>query len=530
VLEKLFERISKIEDDLDPNRTGMVFNVLGDVFPANQLERMLRDMYSRNLTEDVIKDRIVDQVDTERLRRITKSTLEGLAKRELNLSAIVGKSEEAKERRLVPEVIEDFFVNASPLSGITPKPERKLEHVYRIGRLPRILMPYGERLEPRFGKLGREYKQIVFDKDLLTVDPTLEWVTPGHPLFEGVRAMVQDKVQDDLQRGAVFYDLQRSEPALLNVFSGEIHDGRGHILHKRLLVTQASQDGSITVRQPTIFLDLSLASKDTEVPDSTDLPGRDCAESIIYKQALMPILEEERVQREKEVKTISEHMEISLNTIIDRVQIQFGELLNQKESGSQEAGLDGRLKMMEDRLDELNNRLEQRRSELNKESQCTITNIQHLGSAWVLPHPDRETPKVKTMVRDPEIEKIAVDAVIKHEESRGWKVESVEEENRGFDLISRRLHPEDQNTAIEIRFIEVKGRSQVGEVALSTNEYKTAVRLKNDYWLYVVFNCATDPEVHLIKDPARMGWKPIVKVEHYHVGANEILKSEVQNG
>jgi len=530
VLEKLFERISKIEDDLDPNRTGMVFNVLGDVFPANQLERMLRDMYSRNLTEDVIKDRIVDQVDTERLRRITKSTLEGLAKRELNLSAIVGKSEEAKERRLVPEVIEDFFVNASPLSGITPKPERKLEHVYRIGRLPRILMPYGERLEPRFGKLGREYKQIVFDKDLLTVDPTLEWVTPGHPLFEGVRAMVQDKVQDDLQRGAVFYDLQRSEPALLNVFSGEIHDGRGHILHKRLLVTQASQDGSITVRQPTIFLDLSLASKDTEVPDSTDLPGRDCAESIIYKQALMPILEEERVQREKEVKTISEHMEISLNTIIDRVQIQFGELLNQKESGSQEAGLDGRLKMMEDRLDELNNRLEQRRSELNKESQCTITNIQHLGSAWVLPHPDRETPKVKTMVRDPEIEKIAVDAVIKHEESRGWKVESVEEENRGFDLISRRLHPESQNTAIEIRFIEVKGRSQVGEVALSTNEYKTAVRLKNDYWLYVVFNCATDPEVHLIKDPARMGWKPIVKVEHYHVGANEILKSEVQNG
>jgi len=128
-LEKLFDRISQIEDDLDPNRTGKVFNVLGDVFPANQLERMLREMYARNLTEAVIKDRIVTQVDTERLQRIADSTLEGLAKRELNLSAIVGKSEEAKERRLVPEVIEDFFVQASPLTGITPKQDRKQAHV-----------------------------------------------------------------------------------------------------------------------------------------------------------------------------------------------------------------------------------------------------------------------------------------------------------------------------------------------------------------------------------------------------------------
>ncbi|MEA3385920.1 MAG: DUF3883 domain-containing protein, partial [Thermodesulfobacteriota bacterium] len=119
--------------------------------------------------------------------------------------------------------------------------------------------------------------------------------------------------------------------------------------------------------------------------------------------------------------------------------------------------------------------------------------------------------------------KIAVEAVIRHEESRGWKVQSVEEENRGFDLISRRPHPEDMDTAIEVRFIEVKGRSHVGEVALTTNEYKTAERLKKDYWLYVVFNCATDPEVHVIQDPARMGWKPIVKIEHYCLAAKEVL-------
>src|SRR5271167_5276479 len=67
VFQKLFERIKKIEEDLDPQRTGKVFNVLGsDVLPANQIEKWLREMYARNLTEQVIKDRIIEQVDRER--------------------------------------------------------------------------------------------------------------------------------------------------------------------------------------------------------------------------------------------------------------------------------------------------------------------------------------------------------------------------------------------------------------------------------------------------------------------------------
>lgn len=526
VLEKLFDRIEKIEEDLDPKRTGKVFNVLGDVFPANQLERMLREMYSRNLTEEVVKDRIVKQVDTERLRRITESTLEGLAKRELNLAAIVGKSEEAKERRLVPEVVEDFFTQAAPISGIVPRADKNRPHIYRIGRLPRPLLPYGEQLEPRFGKLGKEYKEIVFSKDYLQTDPTLEWVTPGHSLFESVRTMVWDKTQTDLQRGAVFFDLHRQEPVLLDVFSAEVRDGRGNVLHKRLFVTQTAMDGTISIRQPTIFLDLTAAPTGTAVPDKSGLPDRTQIEAVLIRDSLTPMLEEVRHGREREIKTISDHMELSLHTLIDKVQCQYAELFALKEEGSTDSGLDGRLKITEDRIDELNNRLERRRSELEMERQCSIGNIQHLGTAWVLPHPDRKKPDVSRVVIDPEIEKIAVRSVTEYEEARGWKVQSVEDENRGFDLISRKPHPEDPETAIEVRFIEVKGRARVAEVALSTNEYKTAERLKKDYWLYVVFNCASKPEIHIIQDPARLGWKPIIKIEHYQVSADVILQSE----
>ncbi len=522
VFQKLFERIRQIEEDLDPGRTGKIFNVLGDLFPTNLLERMLRDMYARNLTEDVIKNRIIQEVDTDRFRRITHSALEGLAKRELNLSAIVGKSAEAKERRLVPEVIEDFFRTAAPHAGLHPKETQASSHIYRIGRVPRNLWPAGERLEPRFGKLGREYKAIIFDKQFLNIDPTLEWVTPGHPLFECVREDVLDRVQSDLRRGAVFYDLNLRAPVRLDVFSAAVRDGRGHELHRRLFVVQTTLDGRLSVRQPTLFLDLMPAPGGTTAPSDNGLPGDDQLEQALVEQALNPFLEEVRQGREKEIATISRHLEISLNELINRQQLQMAEWLEQQQNGNDTPLLLANIKNTENRLDELNGRLERRREEIAQERQCTVAGIQNLGRAWVLPHPERQTPGIAPMVRDDEIERIAIQAAIEYEEARGWRVQSVEADNRGFDLISRRPHPEDPATAVEIRFIEVKGRAGVGGVALSPNEYKTAERLNKDYWLYAVFNCGGKPDLHKIQDPSRLEWKPLTKIEHYCIDAGAL--------
>ncbi len=519
VLAKLFERIEAIQDDLDPKRTGKIFNVLGDVFPANQLEKMLRDMYSHNqMTEELIKQRIVEQVDLRRFENITHSTLEGLAKKELNLSAIVGKSAEAKERRLVPEVVEGFFLNAGPLTGVSPKPVKAGAHTYRLGRVPRNLWPTGERLEPRFGKLGREYGNIVFDKALLQQDATLEWVTPGHPLFEVVREDVLGQVQEHLRRGAVFFDLHSQAPYRLDVFSASIRGGRGNVLSKRLFVVQTGMDGKTAIKQPTIFLDLTAAETPPEIPDDSALPDRNQVEVVLLEQALNPLLEESRRDREREVATVSRHIELSLNTIIDRENLLLADLVSLKESGSTEAGLEGRIKISEDKLLELDHRLQSRRRELEQERQCSIADIQHIGRAWVLPHPDRAAPGIAPMVSDPEIERIAIQVVIAHEEAEGRVVESVESDNRGFDLISRRPHPEDPKTAIDVRFIEVKGRAHTGEIALTANEYKTAQRLANDYWLYIVFHCATaNPTVNVLRNPATLEWQPIVKIEHYRL-------------
>src|SRR5579859_3935607 len=49
VLQKLLERLSEIRKELDPRRTGKVFNVLGEVFPSNQLEKMRSEEHTSEL-------------------------------------------------------------------------------------------------------------------------------------------------------------------------------------------------------------------------------------------------------------------------------------------------------------------------------------------------------------------------------------------------------------------------------------------------------------------------------------------------
>jgi len=524
VLYKLLDRLAEIRRDLGSDQ---VFDVVGEVFPANQLERMLRDMYARQTDVHKIEDRIVRDVSPEKFRAITESTLEGLAKKELNLSAMIGKSAEAKERRLVPEVIEQFFVDAAPECGLRPRQTVKDSHIYRIGKTPRNLLPIGDAQEDRFGRLGREYKQIAFNKDYLRDDPTLDWVTPGHPLFEVVRGDIIRRTSDHLSKGAVFYDLHRNDPALLDVFAASIKDGRGRTLHRRLFAVETSLSGEMNLREPTVLLDIVPAPAGTSGPAAdANLPARHRVEQFLYEHTLAIWGEQVAEERVDEIERIRRHVEISLNSLIDRAQVQQAEYISRQIEGKTVPGLDGLIAQAEQHLDELNNRLESRKRELELERHSAVSDIKHLGRAWVAPHPERSSPQIAPMVRDNEIERIAVEVATRHEEERGWVVESVESKNRGFDLISRRPHPEDPQTFIEVRFIEVKGRAGVGVVAMSENEYRAAERMKGDYWLYAVFNCAGTPGLHIVQNPARLGWQPIMAVEHYRIGPEALLGSE----
>ncbi len=551
VLEKLLLRLDEIKKELNEDK---VFDVVGEILPSNLLEKLFRDMYARRINSANIEDRIVRDVNLERFKQITGSTLEGLAKKELNLSALLGKTAEAKERRLVPEVVEDFFIAAADISGVRPTPVRAREHIYRLGKVPKTLAPLGERLEGRFGALGREYPRIAFQKQLLKDDPTLEWVTPGHPLFEAVRLDVAERTAGELRKGAVFWDLHAKTPYRLDVFEAGVNDGRGRTLHKKLFVVRAEmtqrahdlypqrslagmgpvQAGLLlqhdpvpllTLREPTIFLDIMPAAPGALIPDMPRLPELKGVEVYLYGEALKPFLVEVSAQRSKESEIVRKHVDISLKELIHRRSLSLAELLNRRALGGAAPGLEGNIAQAEAQIDELNKRLSRRLKELEMERCCAISDVRHLGRAWVLPHPEQRTPGIAAMVRDEDIEKIAVRTAIDYEKAQGWTVSSVELENRGYDLLSKKAHASEPGVYVAARFIEVKGRAGMGEVALTENEYRTAQRLGEDYWLYVVFNCAGTPKLWAIQNPAKLSWERVVKVEHFCVGAQAILEA-----
>jgi hypothetical protein len=88
----------------------------------------------------------------------------------------------------------------------------------------------------------------------------------------------------------------------------------------------------------------------------------------------------------------------------------------------------------------------------------------------------------------------------------------------GYDLQSHR--PNGDRIAIE-----VKGRAGRGPIHLTDNEWPTAANLRDKYWLYVVFDCATDPKLFRVCDPIRLAFKTRTT---FSLNAGEIIKEAEQ--
>ena len=104
-------------------------------------------------------------------------------------------------------------------------------------------------------------------------------------------------------------------------------------------------------------------------------------EQSLIEKALEPFLEEIQQTRLKEIDTISTHMEISLNELIHRQNLRMAELMSGDHSREANPLLAANIKQVEDKIDDLNNRLEKRRNEIERERFCTIADIQHHGRA-----------------------------------------------------------------------------------------------------------------------------------------------------
>ncbi len=169
----------------------------------------------------------------------------------------------------------------------------------------------------------------------------------------------------------------------------------------------------------------------------------------------------------------------------------------------------------EARKAELSHRLKARLEEIEQESHLSEKPPEILGVAVILPPPREVVESIEGMENDPEVEAIAVELVKEYEITHGRTPVSVEEENCGWDITSLKNGQTD-------RYIEVKGRAGVGGVALTPNEWIKAQRFLKEYWLYVVVNCKTKPELYRIQDPAsKLSPREELSVVRYVVGSDD---------
>lgn len=511
VLQKLLTKLQEIRDALDDDA---VFNVVGEILPASHMERVLRDYYAGRFGVEDLEDRLLLDVKEARFREICQHALEGLASKKLNLEMLIERRARAQERRVVPETIARFVREVAPRVPFSLKPVASLPHTYDPASTPQALRRYESLSDWKCPSLANQYPRFSTDRETAE-HHNLEWVTPGHSLFEALRRHALAEARDNFASGACFYSLEHEAPARVDFYRAKVVDGLGDTVHERLFSVQLTSDGVPHLHEPGVIGNVSPAPAPKELPAFVQLPE---ARGWLNEQALNPFLEEVRAERLAEVDRVRDHIELSLTELLEKEDRQIGRFAEEAERGME--GAAGNLKQAEDRHAVLLTRRERRRQELERQRSLSLQSVERITSILILPHPDRDKPGVKNLRSDPETEAIAMQVVIEHERAQGRTVADIHEKDLGYDITSL------DSRSGDLRLIEIKGiRAATGTILLTPNEKRVAEDRRDCYWLYVVTHCKTEPHLQEpIKDPVRLDWHEVKKVEHYYLAVDAMTQ------
>ncbi len=428
---------------------------------------------------------------------------------------LIERRARAQERRVVPETVARFIREAAPYAGLEVKNVPHLPHAFEPGRTPPHLREYERGADWTLPSLAGKYPRCSTDRDTAEKH-SLEWVTPGHPLFEAIRRHTCALAAEAFGKGACFYSLQHEEPSRIDFYRARVVDGLGQVVREQLFALELIPGKEPVLREPGILGNLIPAPRPQVLPQAALLPE---AAPWLHTNALRLFLEEVRRERTAEVDRVSEHVELSLTELLQRADEEIGKANEDREKGV--PGADGRLAQAENRHAELLTRRERRRKELEQQRSLTLQAVERMASVLVLPHPERESQEIRRLQPSAETEAVAMRVVMEYENAQGRQVYDVHEKNLGYDITSL-----DLNTG-ELRLIEVKGLADAtGTILLTPNERRVAEDRRDCYWLYVVTNCANKPTLQEpIKDPARFPWHEVTKVAHYWMDVGAMTRS-----
>ncbi|AFH48949.1 SNF2 family DNA/RNA helicase [Ignavibacterium album JCM 16511] len=520
VLVRLFEKLEEIKNTFGNDK---VFDVLGEVLQRTNLSQLLIEAAanSRNL-DDILKE--IDLIiDKDYINEIKESLGESLATRFIDYTRIKEMADLAREHRLIPEYTEAFFKKAFIKAG--GKIKEVQQGFIAIDSIPFELRQIAQRddIIKSYGELLKRYPKITFDKEIAFKNPDAEFVTFGHPLFESLLIWVEENFINSILNGTVFYDPDGNLDGYILFYEGEIKDGTGSVAGKRLFAFYVNKD-SVTQISPSIIWDLSESPEPNitavkEIPNTftsseiiesnKNLVTNNCISALNeYKSELL----NERI-RQAEIK---ERYGIkSLENFIVKLDGELIEFYTRKDKGE---AVDLPIYNKEEQKKEYEKAKEELVKRIAQEKTLTMSMPKFKGIIKVMPVRN----VLPSMQSDAEIEKIGMDFVMNFEKQNSRTPIDVSKENLGFDIRSI-------NSDGSVRYIEVKARAGIGDVALTQNEWFKAKRFKDDYYLYVVLNAASNPELYMIQNPAdKLKADEKIEVVRYVVSYDEILnKSKI---
>ena len=355
VLGRLLEKLQEIRNALDDDA---VFNVVGEVLPSAQVERVLRDYYAGKFGTEDLEDRMLRSVDEEHFRSICQTALEGLASRKLNLEMLVERRARPQERRLVPESIARFMSEAAPDASLSLTPVKALRHTFQAGRTPLVLRKYERAPDWKLTDLASRYARLSTDRDTAE-ERNLEWVTPGHPLFEALRRHALERGREVFATGACFHSLTHDQASRFDFYRARAVDGLGHVIRERVFAVEVPTEGEPRLVEPDVLGNMTPSGVPDDLPAVAGYPE---PSAWLGREALAEFIDGVREEVCADIDRIAEHVEMSLTEVLQRTDLEIGRATEDVDNGV--PGAEGRLVLAEGRHDEVRARRDRRCDEL----------------------------------------------------------------------------------------------------------------------------------------------------------------------
>jgi superfamily II DNA or RNA helicase len=515
----VYHRLLEKMDEENKALNGQVFNVLGKVtFAGRSLRDLLIDAIRYGNRPDV-RARLEQTVDNALDRENILSLIEekALAHDQMDATRVQKIREEmerAEARRLQPFYIASFFKQAfEHLGGKMAERETDRWEVKHVPAVIRNRVRVSGTREPLIDK----YERITFQKDLQSVQgkPLAKFVCPGHPLLDSTVDLVLERYRDVLKQGAILIDENDHGDEVRALFYLEhaIQDarvdksGQPRVVSKRLLFVEINGKGEKKIAGYAPYLDyrpltedekpalaVILSREDGEGPpsperNSIDLTWlttnpEDAALSFAISEIVPAHFAEVKERKERIVAKAMAAVKDRLTKEISLWDNRANELKNQELAGKVNAKLNsGKARQ---RAEDLSSRLHLRMTQLEQERQLSPLPPVVVGGALIVPigvlerAGQRSTPAMFAHETE-EIERLAMEAVMKHERSLGFETRDVSKENNGYDIESR-----DPKTG-RLRFIEVKGRvAGADTVTVTRNEMISALNSPDQWRLAIV--------------------------------------------